>query len=78
MVDIAADFPVSVGGRRRRVDIAIFAAGESHVPENIQRVVVCRPEPKQNKRGAVKMRDYEQAEQDIADVKPFFEDGDVN
>ena len=72
--DMAADFPVSVGGRRRRVDIAIFAAGESHAPENIQRVVVCRPEPKQNKRGAVKMRDYEQAEQDIADVKPFFEE----
>ena len=72
--DMAADFPVLVGGRRRRVDIAIFATGESHAPENIQRVVVCRPEPKQNKRGAVKMRDYEQAEQDIADVKPFFEE----
>ena len=75
--DMAADFPVLVGGRRRRVDIAIFATGESHAPENIQRVVVCRPEPKQNKRGAVKMRDYEQAEQDIADVKPFFEEVDA-
>ena len=56
--DMAADFPVRVGGRRRRVDIAIFAAGEPHTPERIQRVVICRPEPKQNKRGAVKMRDY--------------------
>ena len=74
--DMAADFPVRVGGRRRRMDIAIFAAGESHTPENIQRVVICRPEPKQNKRGAVKMRDYEQAEQDIAGVKPFFEEID--
>ena len=74
--DMAADFPVRVGGRRRRMDIAIFAAGESHAPENIQRVVVCRPEPKQNKRGAVKMRDYEQAEQDLAEVKPFFEEID--
>ena len=72
--DMAADFSVRVGGRRRRVDIAIFAAGESHTPENIQRVVICRPEPKQNKRGAVKMRDYDQAAQDIADVKPFFEE----
>ena len=72
--DMAADFPVQAGGRRRRVDVAIFAAGETHEPENIQRVVVCRPEPKQNKRGAVKMRDYEQAAQDIADVKPFFEE----
>ena len=75
--DMAADFPVLVGGRRRRVDIAIFAAGETHAPENIQRVVVCRPEPKQSKRGAVKMRDYEQAAQDIADVKPFFEEIDA-
>ena len=74
--DMAADFPVRVGGRRRRMDLAIFAAGESHAPENIQRVVVCRPEPKQKKRGAVRMRDYEQAEQDIADVKPFFEEID--
>ena len=72
--DMAADFPVSVGGRRRRVDIAIFGAGEAHEPENVQRVVVCRPEPKQNRRGAVKMRDYEQAAQDIAEVKPFFEE----
>ena len=72
--DMAADFPVQVGGRRRRVDVAVFAAGETHVPENTQRVVVCRPEPQQNKRGAVRMRDYEQAAQDIADVKPFFEE----
>ena len=74
--DMAADFPVRVGGRRRRVDIVIFAAGEIHAPENIQRVVICRPEPKQNKRGAVKMRDYEQAAQDIAEIKPFFEEID--
>ena len=72
--DMAADFPVQVGGRRRRVDVAIFASGETHEPQNTQRVVVCRPEPKQNKRGAVKMRDYEQAAQDIAAVKPFFEE----
>ena len=72
--DMTADFPVSVGGRRQRVDIAIFGAGEAHEPENVQRVVVCRPEPKQNRRGAVTMRDYEQAAQDIAEVKPFFEE----
>lgn len=72
--DMVADFPVVVGGRRRRVDVAIFPAGEMHTPENLQRVVVCRPEPKQNKRGAVAMRDYEQAAKDIAKIKPFFEE----
>ena len=75
--DMEADFPVVAGGRRRRVDLAIFAAGEPHEPEHLQRVVVCRPEPKQNKRGAVKMRDYEQAAKDIAEIKPFFEEIDV-
>ena len=75
--DMAADFPVLVGGRRRRVDVAIFTSGETHASENIQRVVVCRPEPKQTKRGAVKMRDYDQAAQDIAEVQPFFEEIDA-
>ena len=72
--DMEADFPVRVGGRRRRVDLAIFAPGEARAPEHLQRVVVCRPEPKQNKRGAVKMRDYEQAAKDIAEIEPLFEE----
>ena len=75
--DMEADFRVVAGGRRRRVDLAVFAAGEPHDPEHLQRVVVCRPEPKQNKRGAVKMRDYEQAAKDIAEIKPFFEEIDA-
>ena len=74
--DMAPDFPVLVGGRRRRADIVVFGAGENHSIENIQRIVICRPEPKQTKRGAVKMRDYEQAAQDIDEVKPFFEEID--
>ena len=75
--DMAPDFPVRVGGRRRRTDLVVFGAGESHAIENIQRIVICRPEPKQTKRGAVKMRDYEQAAQDIDEVKPFFEEIDT-
>ena len=75
--DMASDFPVLVGGRRRRADLVVFCCGESHDIENIQRVVICRPEPKQTKRGAVKMRDYEQAAQDIDEVKPFFEEIDT-
>ena len=72
--DMAPDFPVRLGGRLRRVDLVVFGAGEGHAIENIQRIVICRPEPKQSKRGAVKMRDYEQAAQDIDEVKPFFEE----
>ena len=72
--DMEPDFPAPVGGRRRRVDLAIFGSGEEHTLGNLQRVVVCRPEPKQNKRGAVKMRDYEQAAKDLDEIKPFFEE----
>ena len=75
--DMAPDFPVRLGGRLRRADIAVFGAGESHTIENLQRIVICRPEPKQTKRGTAKMRDYEQAAQDIDEVKPFFEEIDT-
>ena len=75
--DMASDFPVRLGGRLRRADIAVFGGGKRHTIENIQRIVICRPEPKQSKRGATKMRDYEQAAQDIDEVKPFFEEIDT-
>lgn len=72
--DMAADFPIRVAGRRRNVDIAIFSHGKPHEAQYLRRVVVCRPEPKQSKRGAVKMRDYDQAAKDIEEIKPFFEE----
>ena len=33
--DMEADFRVVAGGRRRRVDLAVFAAGEPHDPEHL-------------------------------------------
>lgn len=69
--DMQRDFAVSVGGRRRRVDIAIFKHDGEHTSENLRRVVVCRPEPKLGKKGAVKMRDYEQAAGDLDELNPF-------
>jgi len=70
--DMEGDYSVSVGGRRRRIDIAIFRPGQPHEQHNLRRVVVCRPEPPQAKRGAVKMRDYAQAAKDIKEIKPYF------
>lgn len=72
--DMEGDFSVSVGGRRRRVDIAIFRPSQPHEQQNLRRVVVCRPEPTQAKRGAVKIRDYTQAAKDIEEIKPYFEE----
>ena len=55
--------PVEVGGktRRKKVEIAVFDYGKEPTLENLRRVVVCRPEPKNNKRGVTKLRDHEQA-----------------
>lgn len=74
--DMEGDFSLRVGGQRRRVDIAIFRPGQAHEQANLRRVVVCRPEPTNAKRGAVKMRDYAQAAKDIDEIKPYFEEID--
>jgi len=75
--DMEADFPTRIAGRRRNVDIAVFSHGKPHEAKYLRRVVVCRPEPKQSKRGAVKMRDYDQAAKDLEEIKPFFEELDA-
>jgi len=69
--DMGRDFSVTVGGKRRRIDLAIFKHDAGHTVEALQRVVICRPEPKLAKCGAVKMRDYDQAANDLQDIKPF-------
>ena len=73
--DMAPDFPIPIelGGkvRRRAVEIAIFQHGKPHELEHVTRVVVCRPEPKNGKRGVTKLRDHEQAKNDLEDLKAF-------
>jgi type I restriction enzyme M protein len=65
--------PVEVGGktRRKKVEIAIFDYGQEHTLENLRRVVVCRPEPKNSKRGVTKLRDHEQAAKDLIELQEF-------
>jgi type I restriction enzyme M protein len=72
--DMERDFSVAVGGKRRRADLAIFKPGTAHAAEHLRRVVVCRPEPKLAKKGAVKMRDFDQAASDLDEIKPFLTD----
>jgi type I restriction enzyme M protein len=72
--DMERDFSVAVGGKRRRADLAIFKPGAAHTAEHLRRVVICRPEPKLAKRGAVKMRDFDQAASDLDEIKPFLTD----
>ena len=66
---MVADFGVKVEGKRKRADIAIFEAGKDHAPENLRRVVICRPFPKVGKKSVVKIRDFAQAEKDLEELK---------
>jgi type I restriction enzyme M protein len=71
--DMERDFPIPVeieGKRRgiRRADIAVFAPDASHTLENIQRVVVCKPEPKLS-RTVTKIRTHEQAQRDLEELE---------
>ncbi len=63
--DMDNDFAI---GGRRRVDIAIFHHDKDHTIENLGRAVLCRPEPNVGK-NAVRIRDFEQAAQDLNELE---------
>ena len=63
--DMELDF--SIGGRKK-VDVAIFHHGKPHAIENLGRAVLCRQEPNVGK-NAIRIRDYEQAANDLNDIE---------
>ena len=71
--DMEPDFVVVIDGKRRKIDIAIFHAEAPHQPENISRVVVCRPEPASG-RGVVRLRDHQQAARDLDELRTIMEE----
>jgi len=73
--DMEPDFAIKVNGRKKKVDIAIFKAGTGpdRDEKDLHRVVICKPEPKQGKKGAFKLRDHEQATKDLDELKDFME-----
>jgi type I restriction enzyme M protein len=68
--DMALDF--SIGGRRK-IDVAIFHHDRPHTTESLGRAVICRPEPNVGK-GAVRIRDFEQAAADLQDLEDLMQD----
>ena len=67
------DFPIQVtaDGQRRatkKADIAIFEHDAPHTLENLRRVVICKPEPK-NGRAVTKIRTFEQAQKDLDELQ---------
>jgi type I restriction enzyme M protein len=63
--DMRLDFPV---GGRKKVDIAIFHHEKEHSIENLGRAVICRPEPTLG-RNVARIRDFDQAEEDLRDLE---------
>ena len=68
--DMETDFNVPVEGRKRkRVELAIFEPGGVHSLDTLRRVVVCRPTPKVGKKMVIKLRDHNQAKEDLEALK---------
>ena len=63
--DMEPDFRVKVGGRNKKIDIALFRPGTAHEPENLYRVVIVEKEPKLGAKGAYRMRDPEEARKEF-------------
>jgi len=68
--DLEPDFRVKVGGRNKKLDIAIFRPGAAHEPENLYRVVIVEKEPKLGAKGAYRMRDPEEARKEFELLEP--------
>jgi type I restriction enzyme M protein len=63
--DMVPDFKMTIDGRRKSIDIAIFEPGAPKTVENLRRIVICDKEPKSGSKGAYKMRDHKQAEKEF-------------
>ena len=67
--NMETDFAVKVEGRRKKIDIAIFEIGKPHRTEHLQRAIICRASAKSGKKAVIKIRDFAQAERDLAELK---------
>ena len=68
--DMVPDFKMKIDGRRKAIDIAIFAPGTEKTVQNLERIVICEKEPTTGSRGAYRMRDHEQAKKELG---PLYE-----
>ena len=63
--DMEPDFKVKVGGKNRKLDIAVFKPGTEHVAGNMYRAVIVEKEPKVGTKGAYRMRDPDEARKEF-------------
>ena len=58
---IEVEFTIKLGSSRKRVDLAIFEEGESHIQENIRIIIECKKdstEPSNKKEGVEQLKTY--------------------
>lgn len=63
--DMEPDFKIKIGGKNRKLDIAIFRPGAEHITDNLYRAVVVEKEPKLGTKGAYRMRDPDEARKEF-------------
>jgi type I restriction enzyme M protein len=67
--DLEADYKHRIrGGRPAKIDIAIFRPGAEHTNDNLQRIIVCKPQKKRDK-----LRSLAEAEPDVRELKELLE-----
>jgi type I restriction enzyme M protein len=75
--DLERDYTVAVDDdgrkRRKKVEIAIFTHKKPHTLDHLSRVILCRPEPKASKKAVTILRDHQQAEKDLRELKEIME-----
>jgi type I restriction enzyme M protein len=69
--DVPLPVKVEDKTRRKKVEIEIFDYGREHTLAHLRRVVICRPEPKNGRKGVTRLRDHEQAAKDLGELKEF-------
>lgn len=67
--DLEANYhPRIPGHMRKRIDVAIFRPDSEHTNENLQRIIICKPQSSRNK-----LRSLEEAEADLRTLKELLE-----
>ncbi|HNV70865.1 MAG TPA: N-6 DNA methylase [Candidatus Ozemobacteraceae bacterium] len=64
--DMEPDFKMTIDGRRKKIDIAVFEHDAPHDVEHLRRVVICEKEPTTGRKSAYKMRTPEEAKKEYA------------
>lgn len=67
--DLEVNYHPRISGHmRKRIDVAIFRPGSEHANENLQRIIVCKPQSSRNR-----LRSLDEAEPDLCAIKELLE-----